>query len=38
MNGTDFPVFLLEVNGAFPVFYLYFQAEKGNIAKIFCSV
>ena len=24
MNGADLPVFLLEVNGANPVFYLYF--------------
>ena len=35
MNGADLPAFLLEVNGANPVFYLYFSAENGNIVQIF---
>ena len=38
MNGAILPVFLIEVNEANPVFYLYFKQKKGNIAKIFCSV
>ena len=31
MNGANSPVFLLEVNGANPVFYMYSSAERGNI-------
>ena len=38
MDGANLPVYLFEVNGADPVFYLYFQAEMGNIDKIFYSV
>ena len=40
MNGADLPVFLLEVNGANPLFYLYLLAEKGNIAQnvLLCNI
>ena len=38
MDRAYLPAFLLEVNGASPVFGLCTYAEKGNIAKIFYTM
>ena len=38
MNGANLSVFLSEVNGANPVCYLYFLAEKAIIIKLFSAL